>query len=580
MQLFQWIRYFSHISMKKIAGKAAHTIHRKAIGCFPSIFIKTKSANDLFKSESLARFAEIYRCMGERFQDAGSLREGVFTCKGVRKNFGRLEDISWDDGFPGEPEKLHWMHDLAFFSYSIALVESDPQLGVDTTARLVRVLERRHPIGRGRLHFVWSPIALSLRIMGISTAAAIARSQGVNDATPSLRVLADHVAYCAALLDLTAERYLGYNHHVFAATALAVAGMTVGPCRELSRRCVEAAVAIEKHVLDDGFWEERSPTYHIHMLLLADALLAADALPQFERGELQATVLRMRQALATVVHADGEIAVFNDAAIEDSVPPSRVGWQPPESDIWHAVCPQAGYAQLRNRNTSVVFDAGIMGPDDVIGHGHGDFLSVEVCWNGERLIVDPGVRSISGGVQRQHTRSAALHNGPTYERLEPAEFFGTWRVGRRGQAGLDACAPIGNSSFMVSGWCDGYRPYTNGKDLRRTVALHADGTVFIKDDWPSGCIDLKRRVSLLIPEKWQIVRINAYEMLFDSGSNRVKLSLQDACTAELFPEIWCPVGPMRPENANKIVITVPSHLECSIIKLLPITVEGSSAWQG
>ncbi|WP_125076474.1 heparinase II/III-family protein [Pseudoxanthomonas sp. SGT-18] len=553
-QILKWLRYFAHVPPRKILGKVAHAVKSRAISWFPSVLLAPwPVADEYFDDAALAAFASTYRCMGDRFHDAHLLEQGIFSVKGVAKDFGSIEAIRWDNPFPDEPDKLHWMHDLAFFSFSIRLVEENPVRGIGIIARLVNTLQRAHPIADGKLHFVWSPIALALRILGLSAAASLARAQGCTDVA-SFRLIAEHIAYCSALLDSTAERYLGYNHHVFAAAALAVGACATGNQDKIRKFGNEAASAIMRHVLDDGFWSERSPTYHIHMLLLAQCINAMDATSEDIGESLRATIAKMEAALPVVVHADGEIAIFNDAAIEDSVPPASVGWREPSDNRFSAILPQAGYAQLRAADTTVIFDAGVMGPDDVIGHGHGDFLSVEVCWRGTRLLVDPGVASIVGGELRHRTRSAEYHNGPTFVGLEPAEFFGAWRVGRRGRAGFEPPKIVhSNGGVSVSGWCDGYKHLTGDQLVMREVRLNSSGAVEIKDTWPTPSA-YRRRVTLLIPVAWSLENISENSAQLMRNGEVVNLLVENAVLGTICPQLWYPRGPMKPEHATCIVV--------------------------
>lgn len=566
MQLGRWFRYFRHIPPRKVAGKIAHAAKVRAISYFPRLLIKPWCLQPGTDYEPLMRFASVYECMGDRFDDAHLLETGTFSVKGVQKEFGSLESVCWDNAFPDEPEKLHWMHDLAFFSFAIALVRGDAGRGVNTLARLVAALETRHAIGQGRFHFVWSPIALSLRIMGLACAAALARRSGVELSSAELKTIELHIAFCAGLLDSTAERYLGYNHNAFAEMALLVASCATGNDVCLAQRANQAAVAIRRHVLEDGLWEERSPTYHIHMLLLARALVAMDLVTGIGGTQFKEVAQNMLEALSVLVHSDGEIAVLNDAAIEDSVAPASVGWAQPLAEVWHGDLPDAGYAQLRRGETSLIFDAGIMGPDDVIGHGHGDFLSVEACWKGQRLLVDPGVRSITSGKSRQETRSATLHNGPGFEGCEPAEFFGTWRVGRRGRAGFtDRASTREGGTLTVEGSCDGYSPFTKGQDVRRRVSLHASGEIEIIDSWPASTP--RRRVALLIPATWKLSKQDPQSFVVRCGDLQATFRIENGAVRSPIPDIWCPRGPMQPLPANLFVVDIYPDVSTSTVRI-------------
>lgn len=558
MNILKWARYFSYIPLRKIIGRIFHSLIILFVSWAPRVFIKKSRFYGLVSGEGMKDFSLVYQCMGDRFYDADLINVGVFSIKGVAKDFGSVDMASWDNPFPQEPEKLHWVHDFSFFSYSIALVRNDAVRGVETVSRLLSALERTHPIGRGNFHFVWTPIALSLRVMGLSTAVELARQAGVPSESEELKVIRRHIAYCADLLDLTAERYLGYNHTAFSETALAVSACMAGKMKACSEYSDAAARIICKHVLSDGLWEERSPTYHIHMLLLARGVLALGAISQ-EMGDILSKVAeRMTQALSAIVHVDGEIAVLNDAAIEDSVAPSAVGWKLPTAMVSCVVLAKSGYALLRNQNTSLVFDAGIMGPDDVIGHGHGDFLSIDLCWRGERLIVDPGVASITGGIKRQKTRSAHFHNGPGYLEREPAEFFGTWRVGRRGRADFFGDVSRFDSDCLeVFGWCDGYAPFTKGGIVARKVKMFSE-KIILNDMWPINDGDLFRRVFFLVPSAWKLTTVSDTQVLLESEKNKVGISLSNAIFKSFSLESWNPKGPISPQSAHGIEIWI-SH---------------------
>lgn len=564
MTIRKWATYLSYIPPKKIAGRIVHAVKNIAISYAPNLLLARRSADLALDSDKLANFADVYACMGDRFGDAASLSIGTFGCKGVQKSFGSIEEMSWDNPFAGETEKLHWTHDFAFFSYSIYLARAEEINGMDAIARLVQTLESKHPLGAGKLHFVWSPIALSLRIMALSTATSLAlRRSSVEPG--HLTIISNHIQYCRAILEFTIERYLGYNHQVFGEVALAVASMAAGDDPQINEQCRKASQAIQAHILDDGFWSERSPTYHIHMLLLARCLLASEGVVGIEKTKLEHAVRAMSDALTTVVHSDNEIAIFNDSAIGDSVRPTSVGWKAPSNDRWNSISSAAGYAQLRLGDTSLIFDAGEMGPNDVIGHGHGDFLSVEVCWHGKRLLVDPGVRSITGGEERHLTRSASLHNGPTYIGLEPAEFFGTWRVGRRGRA--EICDFTDDSKTRsISGWNDGYARYTCGGKLKRTVSMDNNGNIRLSDTWPSN-LRTMRRVSLLIPAEWEIVEAGSEQISIRSDHQVVYITLENASLESITASQWNPYGPISPRKAHRIIINASTDKDMSSINI-------------
>ncbi|WP_083656729.1 heparinase II/III domain-containing protein [Mongoliimonas terrestris] len=543
-----WIRYLRHISLLKIIKKVLHERLSRKIAAAPETYLKPLSVvGDPFTSHPLLMFGERYKVQGDRFHNATSLYTGVFETKGVRQDFGDMTEASWDDPFPDQKNRLHWSHDFAFFSFSLSLVEQDPERAVQALAVLVKRMETRHPVRSRRLHFVWTPIALSLRLMGICSALALARHRLGRLPPESANTIAEHVNLCAALLERTAERYLGYNHLVFAETALAVARVALGHGAETQVRL--AVHGIENHLLGDGFWSERSPTYHIHMQLLLRSMVAMNVADPSTHQKAVALLSKMNDALDAVVLPDGEIAVLNDAAIADSVPPSAVGWTK-DASVRDGVrlLAEAGYVKLSRAGTTVVFDAGPMGPDDVIGHGHADFLSVNVTFGDRRLFVDPGVASIANDELRRWSRSSEFHNGPRFDSLEPAEFFGAWRVGRRGRAWLVEMPDYKNGLLQVKGACDGFR--SEAGLVYRTVAIDNAGCLTIQDEWSASGHQTSRVSTFLMPADCTISGLTETEMNLKIGEIVLIVDVSGGSAVYSGEMSYYPTGPLAPHKCH------------------------------
>lgn len=565
MKLMRWLHYFRHVSLFMLVGKVLHVLKSRAVAYFPNFAPPWQIHSPLSVNARLISFARTYSPMGDRFSDATLLNTFVFSTKGVQFQFAELSAISWDDPFPNEPEKKHWQHDFSFFSWSIALVQADPSRGYGLVAELVAALERAHPIKGRRLHFVWTPIALSLRILALVTTSTIALRSAESIDDSSHATIQRHIALCAGLLELTIERYLSYNHLVFSATALAAAGEFLGLSLERDQFAALACRTLNKHILGDGMWAERSPSYHIHMLLLSLCLREIVPIQHPDREQLIDSIQRMSGALGAFVHSDGEIAIFNDSAIKDSVPPASVGWLKPDSRLSGQLLPEGGFASLRVHNTSVVFDAGPLGPNDVIGHGHADFLSIEVCWRGHRLIVDPGVASISNDELRQYTRSAQSHNGPTYSELEPAQFFGAWRVGWRGTAEFEPpTISERHNSLLVRGFSSAYSRHLGPSKVTRSVELYMDGTIHLIDNWQPYCALHPMQSSFLIPSEWGIlVRDRSRIILSSAECGNLEFVLEKGILLNQSVRRWWPCGPLLPSEATQLLIG-PENGACEV----------------
>lgn len=548
------LRYIRHVPPKMVIGKARHTL---AVRLFVRRASETEPPpeynwNAVFERRGLVGFAAAFRAEGDRFvSDCEKLYDGEFVSNGVSYSFGSPSNIRWGQ-VHADPKYLRWHFDLAYFFFAIPLISGNANRGIPAIASMVQSLEtqqREDPSELRKLH--WSPIAVAVRTLSLATALALAPPSALKRHTDSVATIGAHIWRSAEMLKLMVERYLGFNHAAFTEAGLAVALLVQGRDHEAARSISNLVQTFELGTLGDGLWAERSPTYHLHMLVLADALKSLLSFDSQEYKRLNKLINQMRDALAAVIHPDGEIAIFNDAAIADAPTPSAVGWSLAETPDT-LVLPVSGYARIARANTVAIMDAGRMGPDELIGHGHGDFLSIEVSVGSRRLIVDPGVAAITSGSDRQWTRSASSHNGPTLRGCEPAEFFGAWRVGRRGAAWFDGLVTETSGAVSISGECNGYQPW--GVRVKRKIVLEGDGRLSIVDRW-SGCTDSEPAVSFLIPGAWAL----EYE-----GDTRLRLRHVDGLTVAMMVRggvvtakersKYFREGPMREEIATRLLI--------------------------
>lgn len=544
-----WLRYVRHIPLSMIFGKIRHRVIIRSVINRPEKYLPEISPHiDIFFARELFYFAENYKFIGERFSESHLIEQGIFRSKDVVYDFGTIDEINWDYPFKKNSSNIHWWHDLSFFSFTLPLAECNPRLAIKIIDRLVSNIERYHPIQNSKkLHFVWSPIALSLRLMAICSSMSLIRSSNIQLQASQVDNISKHILKCYNLLNLTSESYLGYNHHVFAETALFAGAISMGFTSDT--HLSSAISALDKHILSDGMWSERSPTYHVHMLLLARSMYSSGAGGEEIRHKLSLIIDKMVKALDCLVHPDGEISIFNDSAIEDATRPINVGWQGSKSGFcW---LPEAGFFRISQGGSTIIFDAGPMGPDDVIGHGHGDFLSFELSIGLERFIVDPGVASIANDAKRNWTRSASSHNGPQIAGAEPAEFFGAWRVGRRGKAYFDSPPSLqDDGSVLVSGVCDGYKSYGN---VRRGIQVFSDGKILIQDKWP--LISVSKALShFIISSDFSIIGSEKSSLQLASiGGSIIKIDVMSGYLENVTPDAdYFPRGPLAPRKGASI----------------------------
>jgi len=397
---------------------------------------------------------------------AAALHAGRFSFVGDERAVG------WPPDWTGGGAPLLWRYNLHYLDWLWALPRDE---------QLAAALDwsSRHPPTAGAVG--WAPYPTSLRL-------------------PTLCMLADDDATAAALwpgiwrqaehLSRRLERHLLGNHLLENGVALAFAGawFTGGAADRWLRSGIHILRRqLAEQVLADGMHFERSPMYQAR-LTHALALLANTGHAEV-RSVVAEPLGRMAAALAAVCHPDGQIALFNDAAFDVCPEPARViaftaavlGRPVPTVPTAHRL-PDAGYFMDHGRDgDAVICDAGPLGPDHVPGHAHGDIFSFEISLGGRRVVVDSGTFDYVASDMRAYCRSTAAHNTVTVDGADQAEFWGAFRVGRRGRPHDVHHEPTGDG-FALSGWHDGFRHLPGAAVHRRRFRWHSAGVLVVADE--------------------------------------------------------------------------------------------------
>ena len=461
----------------------------------------------------------------------GAHLDGIENASFVLHNqefaFGAIEEIDWRGGFREGDNPLRRMT-LAYMGYLPPVLARGRAQDLALAGRIVKSFDDGNRwAAPGVLGDSWHPYAASHRLINLLSGLALYRkANGPTDAEVEDRILR-HARLCAAHIESNLERDVQFNHLMKNLVALSVyGGELVAGIRQSVAQCV----------LADGGHAERSPMYHL--LALLDVRMLGVL------GMDSAIVTKMEAALRVMTHPDGEIALFNDSWFGEAPPPSE-GVPPAET----ATLEITGYTQLRRGGDAVIFDHGSCGPNGNAAHAHADFLSVEVSAGGRRLIVDPGVATYTAGEMRHATRSAASHNGPHVAGEDTLEHWGSFRVGRRAQAGaLTDAAPAGFAPLHCAGRHDGYR--SRGIMARRFVGLWPGEGALLCDLWLGGA-GAPATSTFLVPATWRIAGGNPLTLENDGVSVRVETPagiLADMELGQHWPRFEAP------EPAHKITL--------------------------
>lgn len=255
------------------------------------------------------------------------------------------------------------------------------------------------------------------------------------------------LALQARVLSRRLEWHLLGNHLFANAKALAFAGLYFEG--DEADRWLAAALTIfetefDEQLLPDGGQFELSPMYHAIFVGDVLDLINADRLwpgrvPDSTAARWRDAVPGMLRFLDAMSHPDGEIALFNDAAI--GIAPNlealagyarRLGLEAaPVTGMSVIHLADSGYMRLSAGRAVAVLDVARVGPDYLPGHAHADTLSFELSLGQTRVIVNGGTSEYGLGPVRLFERGTAAHSTVEVNGQNSSEVWSGFRVARR-----------------------------------------------------------------------------------------------------------------------------------------------------
>jgi uncharacterized heparinase superfamily protein len=382
---------------------------------------------------------------------------------------------AWD---APEVPKL-WRYHLHYFD---DLCARDAASRTSWHEALVHRWIAENPPGRGT---GWEPYPSSRRIVNW-----IKWSLGGGPLSAAAR---DSLAAQTRYLGKRLEWHLLGNHLWANAKALVFAGSFFAGAeadawRERGLDILERQLG--EQILDDGGHFELSPMYHALALEdLLDIVNLARAwpgrVPLALLARLAERVPAMLHWLDCMCHPDGDIALFNDSALD--VAPKHAGLAryatrlglPAAAPAPAFVHLQAsGYARVVRGPFALFCDIGDIGPDYLPGHAHADSLSFELSVHGRRWLVDSGCSTYATGPERLRQRGTAAHNTVVVDGLDSSEVWSSFRVARRARV-RDVSAADQGARVVVEASHDGYAGRSGTLHRRRVVV--DEGGLLIAD---------------------------------------------------------------------------------------------------
>jgi hypothetical protein len=450
-------------------------------------------------ASSLKGMADFY-CLEYRDQIDGVLA-GRIRLHGVEIDFGAPSEIDWKFVRPEEGDHQMWRVKLAHMGYLCPMLAEGSHAQKEAAVLVIDGFRRRADVtDHGAFNSYWFPYAVSHRILAVGSGLLLA--EGTGGLAPEIRApLSDFLRECVAFVLDNLEHELCNNHleRNLAALCLYFSHVNRVPPEIASRLEKDIAYLVGRTVLKDGTQVERSPMYQGLSVASLAVMAESPFLSRALRDELDRKTDAARRAFALLCHADGQVALFNDSW-HDEVP----RWDGEPAPEGRSFLPQGGYARLSQGSDLCLLDAGPLGPSWNPGHGHADFLSIEIALGGRRLIVDPGTSRYNTGPDRARERSAAAHNGPVWLGYEPVEFLGCFKVGRMAEAQLIPAEVL--PPLTIGG------VFRDGPGLVARMVRHYPSLGFLVADlWTTP--RTQGQVCWLVPGTWQIDESEASAIL-------------------------------------------------------------------
>lgn len=543
MSPYMLFHYFRRMVRDRLVAYLPKVYRRRLerlSACFP------KLGADIDLPDGLASFiAAYYRTDEREMADAAA---GCFDLLGRRVDFGGIERIDWRIRLPEEHDHNLWRMKLCQLEILHSLVADGGSRHQDTALTLLNSFEAAAAFDlESPFKTVWAPYGASHRILAILSGLALARRHGTLRPELETRLRA-FIHRDAAFLRDNVEHDLRNNHTERNLAALCLYGMVaqIVPAKLARRLDREVTAIIRDTVPQDGMQVERSAMYQGLTVMALRIFAVTPFLSEGTRNLAARRAEAAETAWLFMSHADGDITLFNDSWTGE-VPQAAALLDKPADTVLPAMLPDAGYARLAGGGYMLWMDIGQIGPAWNPGHGHADFLAVEMDISGERFLVDPGTSQYSTGPVRAFERSAASHNGPHYQDVEPVEYLGCFKVGRmRAPRMLDR--PI---LSMFGREAVGGTLQTAAGVVRRAAITVPGSGMLLADNWSQA--DVPGRVRLLIPATWSMEIVDDRVLHFSNGPHFARLAVLRGRLVPGASHQWCRRY-MDPEPAHVIEV--------------------------
>lgn len=428
-----------------------------------------------------------------------------------------------------------WLYNLHYFD---DLNSPDWHARSEIQHRLMSRWVNENPVFEGN---GWEPYPTSLRL--VNWVKWLSRQNSIDSN------LHDSLMQQAEALLQQLEYHILGNHLFANGKALLFVGTYLKG--SLSDKCTTKGLKIidaevNEQFLDDGGHFELTPMYHSILLWDILELIGLAQVSQSPRlthrlPKWNAVAEKALSWLQGMIHKDGEVSFFNDAAIGIAHCPSDIfkyaeqlglSWAQPHTPLH--VYKASGYAKVEYEKYSFIFDHAQVGPDYLPGHAHADTLSFELSIADERVFVNSGTSLYGVSDERLRQRQTAAHNTVEVCGQSSSEVWSGFRVARRATATLEEAVECKDYVRLTASH-NGYKRLRPKVNHRRSITANAH-SLKIEDS-------LTEKVSAMfhlhIHPGVKCTRINSNSVRLTSKKGK-RLVFSSDSTVELLPTTFHP----------------------------------------
>lgn len=429
--------------------------------------------------------------------------KGRFNFLSQEVDFGSASAVNWHHKVSAEQDFHLWRQKLNHMGFICPMLIRGDEEQLGAVVDFILGFRQQASFGHAEcFSSAWFPYSASHRILAIMSGYLIARE--TRDLPENLQTLIEaFLQWNAAFVLANIEHELKNNHVERNLAALCfyythAKNVPAGIAQRLDRVVAEL---VRDTLLPDGLSAERSAMYQGMTVMSLQVFANTPFLTAKTLALVTHRLHHAKRAWFFMTHPDGEIALFNDSWFGEIPSPTELLAK--EDFERCEVLRDAGYGRFQQGDIFALFDAGPIGPSWNPGHGHADFLSLELDVAGIRFIVDPGTYQYSTGPRRIYDRAAESHNGPSIKGQEPVTYKGAFRVGTLASARL-LCENISQDTLAGE--------LIDKRDLLRRKVTLSEEVIYVQDTWATE--KPAAYVRILVPHFWQIVEHDVRTVLF------------------------------------------------------------------